>query len=373
MDEHNNTKLSLKKFKVINYEKIENGDIGENERLNALIHYDFVVDTLKTDKKIEEYKQLDGVEKYFIYMADKYSNTHSGLFNVETKEETINKVNKFRKKAKGYGTKDPDGYSGLLQNIYIDIWPEIVKQEFVKQHTKKYVKIEMNEDRFHIASDTMTSATTLVSSVLRNIDKKEYIEIYEKGKIFASANVGVVLAGKHGKDFYNDLNEVACNIESFLEVYHTIGNYCPIPEGVNTKRSRGRRYDFWDLTLMKIKEWYEANNDVNKRKILMDLLHIHGEEDDVLKKCNDWLAFFGYGDSGWQKFIDIMMFQDFVKVIEVDTDNKKYGDVIPFWEGHSWDKTELPSVEIINEAFVKISNMIKARSKKLIEKLSQNQ
>lgn len=103
----------------------------------------------------------------------------------------------------------------------------------------------------------------------------------------------------------------------FLELNHTIGNFIPVPLGFNTGRSgEYAKWDFWDLTMKAIYDWYTGNNSKLKGFLNSD-------------NCKKWLRKFGEGKKGWRKFVKQNNLQAYVYC-----NNKPK----PFWSGHSFDK-----------------------------------
>lgn len=347
--------------------------------------YDFVRDTVSKNKINDYNLKKTGMEKYCLYNATKSYENHKTYLSKNCIEQYLT----FREEAKEYKFKDPDGFSVLLQEIYMTIWSELSKKDFVKQYTNGYSKSLFYGLQYHIASDTMTSASTLVNKALKllNSEKREkYKGLYKNGIIFNSINSTIALASRFGNEFYKVFIKEYPEIDEFLNIYHAIGNYWIVPVGFNCAKAGniiksnknpdgylGVVYDFIDLTLIKIKEWYFEKNEDKKDDIIVELMHERGDQ----FKCKKWLQFFGDDQDGWNNFIETMMFQDFVypKASNKENIEGDYGEVIPFWPGHSWDKDgiALPQdIDTMRKAFKNITNAIIARSKKIIEKLNEN-
>lgn len=274
-----------------------------------------------------------------------------------------------------YVTRDPDASSYLLQDIYKELWPQLVEQEFMKGSRK------------WICSDVMTSAMYRLQAALRKIinadttpENKDQKEIIEKireihigcqKRYWWSKNRCILVAADLGEKFYKLVDKNYSNMASFLNKSHTIGNFCPVPKGFNTARAGAGVYDCWDLTLMKIYEWYKEEADESKDRILIELLH-HEKDPEKYKECRDncreWLEWFGKKENkikeeydGWQNFVEMLFMRDYVD------DNYV---VTPFWTGHGWGKgktRELPENNVeINKALKKITDRITARSSKIV-------
>lgn len=270
---------------------------------NDPINYDFTDDCTKN----ADYQEKKGYEKYFIYRSLRLGPGGKEIYPIaaSVKEENY----------KLYGkVGDPDIGSSLLQSIYSLLWPEI------REEKSEYMMYDGK-----ICSDTMTSCQTVLNNYVKeklpgvlkkydveNVSNKMCIELYEADPAFRK------------------MLEESENLAHFVRVYHTLGNYIPVPYGFNSARSgHYGSHDSWDLTMIKIKEYYDARREnlsnsgelfpcLTERKI-MELLHCKSE----IISCYKWLNSF----AGWNDFIDKNYLQDFV-------DDYKPR---PFCEGHSWE------------------------------------
>ena len=213
-------------------------------------------------------------------------------------------------------TYDPDSTSNILQEIYKLLWGELCSQWFMKK------------DDGMICSDNMTSAQNFVNQAMK---KENYFEEFPECKGTNQKNYSkqfmINVYNKHKNELTELFNEY--NLNTLIKVYHTIGNYCPVPRYFNKARAgyMNADYDFWDLTLMKIKEYYDAGGKLEKESPI-----IYDELFKTRKNplpCKAWLDYFG----SWKEFVDSNFFNSYV---DVDY------NVIPFWEGHSWDNIGLP-------------------------------
>lgn len=307
--------------------------------------YDLVEDISSQQDTSEKYDEInDKYDKFFLYRAaiGSYKKKH----NEYLKEEYRKNVLDYCDKAKKYQVKDPDKDSKLLRNIYKLLWPDFKNMPCLGDK---------------IASDTMTSAQNFVNAVMKDFLKDEKIaSIYQKGCAYASTNSSIALAANNEKtEFYKQLRKICPNLEKLVTVYHTIGNYCPVPMGFNRPKSGDfANHDFWDLTLMKIREWYlyEGENQTKRDNIIqLDLMHEKGCQ----LNCMKWLEQFGNGQIGWENFVNTLFMQDYV--------DKNY-EVKPFWTGHNWGSLELPdSKEKMNKAIKEISDRIALRSNRIMK------
>lgn len=403
------------------------GTIGDWLKSGSCNTYDFVEDT--QSGKFEDYGKLqeDAYVKFFIYKFNNSSAEPS--WNVlqrgeckKFREDFLTNQKEFLKLAKDYeDIKDPDGSSVLLQAVYQTLWPDLMKNPFMTYEARIPRK---RETVTRLYSDTMTSAMTRFTDAMKQLipgriteEEKEAAEkiscIYSacdgylkerskgSGQKWWSGNFSVMVIACLSDD---DRKKLFHLIESkypgeepddksplprLLNICHTIGNYCPVPKKFNGARSEWGEYDYWDLTLMKIREWYLTADKLSiyERDQLLsrDLLHDKG---DALG-CMRWLECFGPGEKGWHNFVDTLLMQDYVYNEDdgIDQDNEKYYDVKPFWSKHGWkvfwskdgwkeDENRIigmpENTEEINQGLKEICSRIEARSKRIIDALQKN-
>ncbi len=316
--------------------------------------YNFAEDTQGEDWEQKDYGKIENsYEKYFVYRASEYEKAHEKFLLDD--EEIRKKILDFCENAEEYRTKDPDSSSKLLQQVYKKLWPEFFEKSY------------MTDGEGRIASDTMTSAQNRVNKIMQCFLKdKQLGSIYKEKKAYASTKSSIALTAVMGEYFHQKLHTTCPNLKMFLELYHTIGNYCPVPAGFNKARSGNiANYDYWDLTLMKIREWfYNRDDKFNDQLLESQLLHDEGN----WKNCKSWLNEFEKsreknGKDGWHYFIDTLYMQDYVD------DNYH---VKPFWEGHSWRNIALPDdLKQINKALETINMRIAMRSIRIISALGE--
>ena len=115
-------------------------------------------------------------------------------------------------------------------------------------------------------------------------------------------------------------------------------------------------HDSWDLTLIKIREFYLADSDEYTPEYMMriqELLHY----DKTIINVHKWLKYFGNREDGWKNFIDTMKFKMYVK----DDDS-----VFPLCNNHSWENT---NIDDFDDFFKKVSDRIEKRGKEIVEYL----
>ena len=312
--------------------------------------YDFVEDTIPGDSGYCELTK--GFGRFFIYRGGGYDKRH----NTYLTEEGAFLSSGYKELAEAFRTRDPDSNSNLLKSIYRRLWP-----------------VRVAKAR---CSDTMTSAQTLLGKAVGLIfDECKYSDIYTSDPrpesiesnvgAYAASNVCIALFANDMDDdrlgFHSVMKKNYPLLEGFVSAYHSIGNYCPVPEGFNMGRGKFP-YDFWDLTLELIREFYYTGDGREKR--LFTLLH-----NNPIAKRNaiDWLAGFGEGELGWINFVDTMLMQDYV-------DSRTY-EVLPLWPGHTWDNAHESLKKMTKEdveiAAGELIGRITKRGKRIVSKIKE--
>lgn len=278
--------------------------------------YDFTLDTKSDNYKS---KKLDNIDRYFIY---KMKLTKLSLFNDD--EEIRNKVASY--KGMYAGINDPDSHSIALQNIYIKLWPKDLLEKPYMKYKNRYL------------ADTMTSCTTTLNAYLNRKYKK------------IVTNKSAIIEYLHNKENLKKIVKEDENVYNFLSYYHTLGNFIPVPIGFNVSRSNYGRHDYWDLTLKKIKDWYDNSNDLEKQnKIVLELLHNNVK---YVNNCTKWLEYF----ETWVNFIDVNYLKNYID----DND-----EVIRFSKNHTWNN---PVVDL-DEFYNNINKVIEERTEIMLDKL----
>lgn len=213
-----------------------------------------------------------------------------------------------------------------------------------------------------IYGETMTSIQTMLNMLVEEDERdfeREYRETYWGKSISAIHCLYLYYTNSH---FFDRLNSKCPSIQTFASSMHTIGNFLPVPPGFNVARST---YDYWDLTLVKIREWYFETNPNEKNAILSVLLEKAGrDKENVINKCERWLSLCGKGKDGmegWKNFIFTNYMQDFVAGEEAMP--------IMFYENHSWSEPIPTREDDVNKIFHKCSELIYKRSQRMVDEL----
>lgn len=191
--------------------------------------------------------------------------------------------------------------------------------------------------------DTMTSLQHSLNFAFSLIETEENRRKYFKGKNISLAYQIEVLF--YDKNFLSRMKNIE-GFETFATMYHTIGNFIPVPLSFNSSRSYFGVDDYWDVTLSYIKKWYDTKDDT----VITSLLHKKNPKNEAVTNCLKWLNWFGK----WEKFIDENYLQDFV--------NPKTKEPILF-KPHSAKET--------TTFFKTCSALIKRRGKRMVDELKK--
>ena len=141
------------------------------------------------------------------------------------------------------------------------------------------------------------------------------------------------------------------DVYNFLSNYHTLGNFIPVPIGFNGARSGYGKHDYWDLTLVEIKKWYEVYESDKKLadEIINKLLH---NKVKYKHNCELWLKHF----NTWEEF---------VRRNYLDGSFVQNNEVVMFTESHSWDN----EIKELDSFYKNVNNFIKIRTNKMLDEL----
>lgn len=371
------------------------------EQFRKLEKFDFVEDTIeiegapdKTKELQKKYREQGSIyKKWMLYKAKEVLEKDISVAYTEirkyfgiTKQEIEEGKNHFDrtkqeiKEEKKFIMElhDPDGDikdgkilggSQLLQYIYKKLWSELTAQEFMKH-------LLDDDQNTWICSDTMTSAQQRMNDFLQVIKDDDFEDVREEIKKEIKKEIRyslrlcmeLYLRGESEKYYGTTFQEKICNkageeaekqLSRFLGCWHMLGNYCPVPRHFNSARSgQYAVHDYWDLTLLKIQEYYKKRDKEDEVwKILGEEL-LHGKGNALA--CKLWLDYFG----SWENFIEKNYMQDFV-----DADIEDGYKVKLFFEGHSWNKPKPEKLDEFKELFEKSSKMIEKRTERIVNAL----
>lgn len=213
-----------------------------------------------------------------------------------------------------------------------------------------------------LRGDTMNSYATTVRERLRKVrDNGEYQTMVERGiikkgtkqleTIYPDWEAAVL---EHYEYFKKILSSDFGKLEMFVSLVHTMGNFIPLPDGLNVPRgSHQKSADYWDLALLAIYQHYkkpedEAYGPEFKKRTLEWVFGTKNE-----KTCIKWL-----GSSGdWDHFVEQNFLQDFVD----RKDDGSYSLPKELWKGHFSGKVLPGENGEFSEFFTNASARILAR------------
>ncbi len=148
--------------------------------------------------------------------------------------------------------------------------------------------------------------------------------------------------------------------DEFVELYHTLGNFMPVPWGCNFPRGNSKVNDYWDLTILHIYQYYTAGNNIEDIKTILSPKKI-ADYDGLVKKYKEWLDSFG----NWENFVNKNYLHAFV---EYKSDGTLYPKEL--WKGHFIGQV-LPDKEQCEEYFKNAAECIRERTNHLLEALKR--
>ena len=191
--------------------------------------------------------------------------------------------------------------------------------------------------------DTMTSLQHSLNLAFELIETEEERKKYLKGrKVSLAYQIELLFCVK---DFLSRTSRIK-GLETFASMYHTIGNIIPVPPMFNSARSNFGADDYWDVTLTKIKAWYDTKDNT----VIAQLLHKADTNDKAVELCVKWLSWYG----SWKSFINNNYLSDFI--------DSYTSEPIQLRPGTS---------EEVEPFFEKCSDLIEKRGKQMTEELKK--
>lgn len=186
----------------------------------------------------------DPLDRYFIYK----STARNCLDSMYEEGKEYAKTNRGK-----YGDiSDPDGSGGDAE-LSIDLYEKLWCRKKVAPEKTTFLELNNNVfDNVAFGGETMNSAQTTLNEIIKEViqKRKEYNDD-RRGRF--STNYCIHLYAKYHDEFIKDLEEFD-NLKSFLNSYHTLGNFVLVPACFNGKRA-GYTHDFWDSSLAFLKKY----------------------------------------------------------------------------------------------------------------------
>lgn len=240
---------------------------------------------------------------------------------IDPKDNNITKLEKFKAYKPKSETDEIDcDVSEFAVFVYNKVWlflqsvnrpsKQYKKSPYTVYNFKYQLKKPFNQPEEYYRGDTMVS----------------FKNIYDHSKLFQDTRINY-------------------EIEKFAKLYHTLGNMIPIPSFFNFERSGKGRYDFWDLVMKKIKEWYKLKNNIEERKnplkILLNPIGENTNLEDSIFYCEKWLNYF----KTWNSFVLDNYLEAYIikkENAELLKDEDGYFEPIELWKKHSYESANLP-------------------------------
>lgn len=217
----------------------------------------------------------------------------------------------------------------------------------IEKQRNKTVKYELVKDDVYYRGDTMTSPLTPLKRyfVLQGFDEKTIRKNFDD---FVLDNISNINISENASNFI-------CNT-------HSIGNFFPVPQGVNTGRSNFGKWDSWDLVMKQIYLWFQDNPNISvqtNNTALTKLLSNSKNVGDTVNHCVQWLKNF----SDWKDFVNGNHLNSYV-------DSK--GKPISFFKNHSLENPLPNTLEEMEEFFKNANNCILKRGIEIDKKLNSD-
>lgn len=206
----------------------------------------------------------------------------------------------------------------------------------------------------------MNSVNTTLNAFYEMKEKDNHKKQRGRKRISIRYNITRYAENKENFAFLNDTG-----FDTFVTLYHTLGNFMPVPVGCNCPRGsiNSPVRDYRDLTLKCIKNYYYKIEGKWVEKIVGAKQKNDTEEtiQTRIDRYKDWLNKFG----DWKTFIEKNYLEDFV-------DNE--GEPLELWKGHfeNWEKgkyspaSALPETqEQCEEYFKNAAECIKKRTTRM--------
>lgn len=236
-------------------------------------------------------------------------------------------------------SRDPDTRSRLLREIYAGLWRKEILEYCPCSDTITSVAYSLNK---YVA---LNCSESIARYKLEHGKPRQRVSVRLCGLLYAD-DPAVRQLFLRNKDLL-----------AFVSAYHTIGNYIPVPEKFNANRSgKFADHDFWDLTLMQIKQYYDLRDSGEpKSRRESPLYRMLGNSCSV-EHCVKWLDCYG----SWEEFVYFNYLWDYI-----DTDTPEH-PVKPFCPGHDWTHNEISDFD----AFLgNVAQVIAKRGRFLVQML----
>lgn len=142
----------------------------------------------------------------------------------------------------------------------------------------------------------------------------------------------------------------------FIQLGHSIGNFMPVPPGFNVGRSNYGKWDYWDLTLCQIHQWYMDNtrrSEYINNQALEVLFANDKNKHASISNCQVWLESF----ETWKQFVQQNYMESFVD---------KNGVPKRFFKNHTFNNPLPTTIKEFEEFFKSVNECIMVRGKRIL-------
>lgn len=221
------------------------------------------------------------------------------------------------------------------------------------------------------SADTMNSMWTTYKQALKLFDKKAW-NSRESGKIMeemterafdgAPPSLREEYVFHTGKGAVKWEEEVGEQLELLAYLTHTLGNFIPLESPLQNRWASTR--DYWDITLMYIKDWYLHRQLCS----LESELPSNGFNTGALGASRAWLDAFGEGQKGWNAFVRENHLTAYMKKRSCEDDTY---DIRAFYEGHAPGALLPNKAEDLYKCLLNMNAAIIVRGNEMREELEE--
>lgn len=201
------------------------------------------------ENNVNYYANLLPIDKYFIYKASNPKCKNSVYESGKQFATSMNIIYSGIPDCDGSGV----GNNSLIHDVYLKLWG------WEKSNKSTFGKIKDNKFNCDFGGETINSVQYLLNSLVENLTKfpkNNHILEYKKHSWKISLNFMIELYANEriNKYFIKMLNGIY-GLNEYLDMYHTIGNFCLVPAGFNSWRGNNSKIkDNWILSLIYLEE-----------------------------------------------------------------------------------------------------------------------
>lgn len=204
------------------------------------------------------------------------------------------------------------------------------------------MKYQLRTNDTVFRGDTMTSIWTTLKEYAKLKTGTHMIDENDSWELFMLRNYRKI--------------DLSYHAGHFIQLGHSIGNFIPVPQGFNVGRSNWGKWDYWDLTLCQIHQWYMDNprhsEYINNQSLEILFANDRNKQASILN-CQVWLESF----ETWERFVQQNYMESFVD---------KNGVPKRFFKSHSLNNPLPTTIKEFEEFFKSINECIMVRGKRIV-------